>query len=59
VFDEEHSAKLDGIQAGAQVNVIEHIFVNGTEQFPITFNNNPKSVNLVFNPFTDAEKLKL
>lgn len=58
-FTDEYVQKLDEIAAGAQVNVIEHIFVNGTEVQPSTINEISKSVGIVFTPFTDEEKNKL
>ena len=44
--------KLDGIDDGAQVNAIERIFVNGTEQ-PIT----RKSVDLDLSPFVKKTEI--
>ena len=58
-FTDEYVQKLDEIDAGAQVNTIEHIFVNGTEVHPTTINEITKSVGINFTPFTDEEKLKL
>ena len=58
-FTDEYVQKLDEIAAGAQVNTIEHIFVNGTEVLPTTINDITKSVGINFTPFTDEEKLKL
>lgn len=43
----------------AQPNVIEHILVNGTEVPPTTINDQAKSVNIEFIPFTQQEKDKL
>jgi len=44
---------------GAQVNRIEHIFLNDSEVPIGTVNGIPKSVNIQINEFTNAEKLKL
>lgn len=51
--------KLRDIEEEAQVNIIEHILVNGTEISPATINNVGKTVNVTFLPYTQAEKDKL
>lgn len=43
----------------AQPNVIEHILVNGTEIPPAIINQQPKSVNIEFIPYSQEEKDKL
>ena len=58
-FTDEYVQTLDDIAAGAQVNTIEHIFVNGTEVPVSTINEITKSVGINFTPFTDEEKSKL
>lgn len=58
-FTNELKDKLDGISNGAQVNSIEHIYVNGTEVAPTTVESIPKVVNLQINEFDDAARTKL
>ena len=52
------AAQLEKIDA-AQANTIEHIFVNNVEIVPTTIDLLPKSVNISFIPYTQAEKNKL
>lgn len=58
-YSNEDKAKLTGIEAGAQRNVIEHIFLNGVESYPTIFDNRPNSVNLEVKEFTDFYKTKV
>ena len=43
----------------AQANTIENIFVNGSKLEPTTINEQPKSVEITFLPYTQDEKTKL
>ena len=45
-YTTEEKDKLNDIESGAQVNTIEHIFVNNMEVNPRIINNEPKSVNI-------------
>ena len=58
-FSNEYKDKLEDIEANAQRNVIEHIFVNGTMAPVTTVQDYTKSVNIEFNEFTTEEKTKL
>ena len=58
-FTDEYVEKLEGIDTGAQTNVIEHVFVNGAEVAPRTINDKDKSVNIEFVPYTLEEQEKL
>lgn len=58
-FSDELKDKLDNIQDGAQVNAIEHIFVNSEEASITTINSLAKSVNLVIQEFDSASQDKL
>lgn len=54
-FDDTAREKLANIEAGAQVNTIDSISLNGTVQYP----DNNKQVNLVVSEMTPEEKAKL
>lgn len=58
-FSDELKDKLDNIQDGAQVNAIEHIFLNSEEASITTVNSLAKSVNLVIQEFDNASQDKL
>ena len=58
-FSDELKDKLDNIQDGAQVNAIEHIFLNSEEASITTVNSLAKSVNLVIQEFDSASQNKL
>lgn len=58
-FSNELKDKLDNIQDGAQVNAIEHIFLNSEEASITTVNSLAKSVNLVIQEFDNASQDKL
>lgn len=58
-FTNEHKIKLEGIEEGAQVNAIEHIFVNDVER-PITIiNGQSKSIALSIDVFDEEHATKL
>ena len=58
-FTDELAQKLDDIEDGAQVNVIEHILVNGNETRPTTVDGVSKTVNLQINEFDSNSQTKL
>ena len=58
-YTTEEKTKLDGIEAGAQVNVIEHIMLNDTEIIPHDVNNIPNVVELNVKEFDDESRTKL
>ena len=58
-YTNEDKEKLRDIEAGAEVNRIEHIFINNVEEPPAVINQLPKSVAINFIPFTQGEKDKL
>lgn len=58
-FTNEFKNKLDGIDEGAQRNIIEHILVNGSEVRPSTIEQVPNSVNLQISEFGENAQLKL
>ena len=58
-FSDELKDKLNNIQDGAQVNAIEHIFLNSEEASITTVNSLAKSVNLVIQEFDSASQDKL
>ena len=51
--------KLESISTGAQVNMIEHIFVNDIERPIVTIDGKPKSVALSIDVFDEAHATKL
>lgn len=58
-FTDEDKQKLDDIEVGAQVNTIEHIFLNDSEVTPTTVQGASRSVNLHINTLTDEQIEKL
>lgn len=58
-FTDTLKEKLDNIEDNAQINVIEHILLNGTEALPTTIEGVPKTVNLQVNEFDNASQTKL
>lgn len=58
-YTNEDKIKLDGIQAGAQVNTIEHIFLNDVEALPHEANNMLNVVELNVKEFDDESRTKL
>lgn len=58
-FTDELKDKLDNIDSGAQINTIEHIYVNGEEVRPTTIELVPKVVNLEIDEFDEASQSKL
>lgn len=58
-FTDELKDKLDNIQDGAQINAIEHVFLNGTEAPITTVNQLSKSVDLTIQEFDILSQDKL
>ena len=58
-YTTENKNKLDDIEEGAQKNLIEHLFVNGTEQSTSIIDGKQKSINLVINSFDETRAQKL
>lgn len=58
-YTSEDRQKLAGIDDGAQVNVIENVFLNDHQIFPATINGNPKSIDLHVKEFSDDDRTKL
>ena len=58
-FSDELKDKLSNIQDGAQVNAIEHIFLNGEEASITAVNSLAKSVNLTVQEFDTTSQDKL
>ena len=58
-FTDELLEKLDGIEEGAQRNVIEHILVNGVELRPTTIDQVDNIINITIQEFDDNSQTKL
>lgn len=58
-FTTELKQKLEGIANGAQVNTIEHIYLNDNEVRPTTVSGVAKVVNLQISEFDSASRTKL
>lgn len=58
-FTDELKLKLENLNENAQVNTIEHIFLNNTEILPTTINSLSKSINLQIQEFSEAAQNKL
>lgn len=58
-YTNEEKSKLERIEAGAQRNVIEHIFLNDTEIQPATVENLSNSINLQIDEFDQESRAKL
>lgn len=58
-YTNEEKNKLNGIEAGAQRNLIEHILLNSVEQVPTIIENKPNSINLSIKEFPDTYKTKV
>lgn len=58
-YTNEEKQKLSDIENGAQVNVIEHIFVNDIERPVVTINGQQKSVALSIDVFDEEHAQKL
>ena len=58
-YTNEEKLKLEGIETGAQRNIIEHIFVNGTERVPTIVDALANSVSLQIDVFDQEHAAKL
>ena len=58
-FTDEYKNKLDGIEENAQQNIIEHVYVNGTEAIPTTVDGKPNSLSLRVSALTPEEEEKI
>lgn len=58
-YTTEDKQKLEDIEDNAQRNIIEHIFVNGTEAIPTTVDGKTKSLNLRVSALTPEEEEKI
>ena len=58
-YTNEEKSKLNGIEDNAQRNVIEHIYVNGTEAVPTTIDGNENSLSLRVSALTPEEEAKI
>lgn len=58
-YTDEEKRKLEGIEEEAQKNVIEHVYVNGTEAIPTTIDGNPNSLALRVSALTPEEEEKI
>lgn len=58
-FTDEYKQKLLGIEDNAQRNIIEHVYVNGTEAIPTTIEGNPNSLSLRVSALTPEEEEKI
>ena len=58
-FTNEDKQKLEGIEDNAQRNLIEHIYINGTEATPTTIDNKPNSLSIRLSSLTPEEEEKL
>ena len=58
-YTSEEKYKLGNIEEEAQRNIIEHIYVNGTEVLPSIIENNPNSVGFRVSALTPEEEEKI
>lgn len=58
-FTDEYKLKLDNIEDEAQRNVIEHIYVNGTEAIPTIIDGKENSLGLRISALTPEEEEKI
>ena len=58
-YTNEEKSKLNGIEDNAQRNIIEHIYVNGTEAIPTTIDGNENSLSLRVSALTPEEEAKI
>ena len=58
-YTTEEKNKLTDIEEGAQKNLIEHLFINGTEQNPTIVDGKTNSINLIINSFDETRARKL
>ena len=58
-FTIEYKQKLDDIEDNAQRNLIEHIYINGTEATPTVIDGKPNSLAIRLSSLTPEEEEKL
>lgn len=58
-YTTEEKQKLEYIEENAQRNIIEHIYVNGTEVLPSIIENNPNSISFRVSALTPEEEEKI
>lgn len=58
-FTDEYKQKLDNIEDNAQRNLIEHIYINGTEATPSVIDGKPNSLAIRLSSLTPEEEEKL
>lgn len=58
-YTNDDKTKLNNIETGAQVNIIEHILLNGIELEPYDAGGYEKIVSIMVKEFDDASKTKL
>ena len=58
-YTDEEKQKLLNIEENAQRNIIEHIYVNGTEAIPTIVEGNPNSLSLRVSALTPEEEEKI
>ena len=58
-YSNDDKSKLEGIEDNAQRNIIEHIYVNGTEAIPTIVEGNDKSLSLRVSALTPEEEEKI
>lgn len=58
-YTDEEKQKLNDIEEEAQKNIIEHVYVNGTEVLPTTVEGHPKSLSLRVSALTPEEEEKI
>ena len=58
-FNDEYKQKLDNIEEEAQKNIIEHVYVNGTEALPTIIDGKPNSLSLRVSALTPEEEEKI
>lgn len=58
-FTDEYKTKLNNIEEEAQKNVIEHIYINGTEAVPTVVEGKPNSLSLRVSALSEEEEDKI
>ena len=58
-YTDEEKQKLEDIEAYAEHNAFQHIFVNGTEVFPTTVDGKDRSLSLRVSALTEEEEDKI
>ena len=58
-YTDEEQLKLEGIEDSAQRNIIEHVYVNGTEVLPTVVDGKDKTLSLRVSALTPEEEAKI